>query len=111
MALSNAVERSTYAVTVAFTDDAGDAVTPSSATWTLTDKQGTVVNSRDAVTISGLSTSVTLVLSGADLAVGSPYFGAERVLTIEAVYTSDLGAGLPLKSETTFTISDLLNVP
>lgn len=109
MALSNANEQSTYAITISFTDETGAAVVPSSATWTLTDTQGQVVNSRSAVAISALAASKTIVLSANDLSLAG-YFGRDRVLTIEAVYTSSLGAGLPLKSEVRFTITDLLNI-
>lgn len=109
MALENAFEESTYAITISFTDETGAAVTPSSATWTLTDSQGQVVNSRSAVSISSLAASKTIALSGNDLSLAG-YFGVERVLTVEAVYTSSLGSGLPLKQEVHFNITPLLNV-
>lgn len=103
-----AKEGSTYAVTIAFTDETGAAVTPSSATWTLTDQGGNVINSRLDVTISSLSTSVTIVLSGNDLALSNS--DNTRELLIEAVYTSDLGSNLPFKSAVRFTIDGLLGV-
>lgn len=109
MTLANAIEESTYAITISFTDDTGAAVVPTSATWTLTDAQGTVVNSRSAVTISSLAASKTIVLSANDLSLAG-YFGKDRILTVEAVYTSSLGSGLPMKQEVRFTITDLLNV-
>lgn len=109
MTLANAIEESTYAITISFTDETGAAVVPSSATWTLTDTQGTIVNSRSAVAISSLASSKTIVLSANDLSLAG-YFGNDRILTVEAIYTSSLGAGLPLKQEVRFTITDLLNI-
>lgn len=111
MTLSNATEESTYPISVTFRDETGAAVTPSSATWTLTDAQAQVVNSRSAVAISPLASTVTILLTGDDLSLASPLFGNQRVLTVKWVYTSDLGAGLPANSEVRFTVDDLLNVP
>lgn len=101
-------ERSTYGIEVTFLDEDGDLVTPvaSSVTWTLTDGLGTVVNSRENVAITSAST-ITIVLSGADLAVDSSlYQGRDRKLIIKASYNSDLGSGLPLRDEVSFRIQD-----
>jgi hypothetical protein len=105
---TEAIEESTYPVTVSFTDEAGAAVIPTAATWTLSDKNGNVVNSREDVVISSLAASVTIVLSGDDLALSN---GRIRKLTIKATYNSSLGNGLPLKDEVTFLITNLVNVP
>lgn len=103
-----AVERSTYAVGVTFTDDNGALVTPNSGlTWTLTDDSGSVINSRSAVAITP-ATSVTIVLHGDDLAIGTN--GRRRILYINGTYDSSLGSGLELKDEVRFEISDLVNV-
>lgn len=103
-----AVEESTYVVTLAFADKAGDPVTPDSATWTLTDGDGTVLNSRSAVAITPLAASVDVVLSGDDLAMqaGETQYGL-RLLTVQAVYTSTEGAGLPLNAEYQFQVDGL----
>jgi len=107
---THATEKSTYSVTVSFTDEAGDAVTPNSITWTLTDKDGTVINSRQDVSVTP-ATSVTITLSGDDLALQSGEVGGVvRVLTISATYDSDLGSNLPLKSEARFIVDDLKSV-
>jgi hypothetical protein len=103
-----AVEESTYIVRVSFTDDAGEAVTPNSATWTLSDADGDIINSREEVAITPLSTSADIVLYGDDLAIGTN--GTERKLIVEAEYDSSAGSGLPMKGEVTFYIDDLLNV-
>lgn len=97
-------EKGTARFTATFTDDTGSAATPTAVTWTLTDKIGNVINSREDVTATAGST-VTIVLSGADLAIGSN--GRDRILTIEGTYNSDAGSGLPLKTEAHFQLYDL----
>jgi hypothetical protein len=106
--VSNAIpEEGSIGFTVSFTDENGDALVPDSLTWTLTDERGAVMNSREDVSMS-VDSSVTIVLSGDDLAIGDN--GTRRVLTLEYVYTSDLGASLPDKHEVAFTITDLIAV-
>ena len=102
---THAVEQSTYKVTAAFTDDDGVSVVPTSIVWTLTDSSGTVINSRQDVSITPAS-SVTIALTGDDLALTSDA-DAVRIVTIEAVYTSDLGTGLTLKDSCRFVIDNL----
>jgi hypothetical protein len=106
--LPNATEESTYAITVSWYDESDNAVTPSAATWTLTDLNGNVINSRLAVAIGSLSTSNTIVLKGDDLAIGAN--GIDRQLLLEYTYTSDLGAGLPGKWAAQFVIAQLAYV-
>ena len=106
---TKAVERSTYVVTIAFSDEAGSAVVPDSITWDLTDTSGNVVNSRLAVAIALPAASVDIVLSGVDLAIQRPGI-LGRVLTIEAVYDSDSGDDLPFKDEIRFQMLPLLMV-
>ena len=103
-----AVEKSTYVVTLKFADKAGAAVTPDSATWTLSDAVGAVLNGRSAVAIAPLAASVDVVLYGDDLSMqaGEISFGA-RLLTVQAVYTSTEGSGLPLNEEYLFSLRAL----
>lgn len=103
---THAVERSTFVITVSFTNEDGDPVIPSAATWKLTERDGTVVNSRTAVTISPLAASVDIVLSGADLAL-SDLRKRYRMVTVEFTYSSALGAGLPGKEQIGFYIDNL----
>lgn len=102
-----AVEQSTYVITATFTDETGAAVTPNVLTWTLTDRNGTVINSRSAVSITP-GASVQIVLSGDDL----DFSGADalRLLTVEGTYNSSLGNNLPLKEEAEFVIRGLAAV-
>lgn len=106
--LEAAKERSTYIVTVPFVDEDGTAVAPTSATWTLSDDRGNIINSRENVAITPAST-VQIVLTGADLALSENDNGV-RKLTVEAVYTSSLGSGLTLNEEVTIPVLDLVNV-
>lgn len=104
----NAVEQSTYAITVAFTDEAGNPVTPNAgATWTLTDSNGNVINELEDVGFTEDDT-ITIVLSGADLTLVDN--DKERVLTVQCTYDSDLGNDLSFKQEVRFFIDDLVNV-
>lgn len=104
----DAVEQSTYVVTIAFTDEDGNAVAPDTATWTLTDDEGTVINLRQDVTISSPSATEEVLLTGDDLAITDTY-SPRRIFTIEATYTSGtFGAGLPLTGAAQFTVERLV---
>ncbi len=102
-----AKEKSTIAITASFEDEDGNDVTPTEATWTLTDDNGAVINSREQVDIGSLSTSVTVVLSGDDLQILSAEASennATRRFLIEATYDSSLGSDLPLKNSCVFPV-------
>jgi len=106
---NNATEESTYIVSVAFLDEDSVSVTPDSdPTWSLYDANGDVVNDRNGVTITAAST-INIVLSGDDLALVDGD-SVERKLLVEAVYTSSLGAGLPLKVQASFEVDDLVGI-
>ena len=103
-------EKSTYRVTAACTDSTGASVTPKTATWTLTDYDGTVINSRTAVAITPTAATMTMVLTGADLAITSGKDG-RRILLVEAIYDSATdGTDRYLKKEHKFTVSNLIAV-
>lgn len=105
-----AVEKSTLALIISFTDEDGSAVTPKTATWTLTDDNGDVINSREQVNIASLDTSVTVVLSGDDLQILSGEASDElatRRFLIEATYDSSLGSDLPLNESCAFPVRNL----
>ena len=106
-----APEKGTFGVTCTFTDEDGDALTPATLTWTLTDMDGSVINSRQDVSVSSLSSAVTVVLSGNDLALTTTTTtGRKRRFAIEGTYDSDLGTGLPLTAECEFSIDSYLGV-
>lgn len=100
-----AVEGSTYVLTLTFSDETDGAVTPDTLEWSLYDEDGAVVNDRDGVTVTpALQTKI--VLSGADLAAGNGALRQKRVLGIEGTYSSDLGNGLPLRDEVIFYVRE-----
>lgn len=105
-----AKEKGTFFVRSAFTDEDKIAAVPNvgSLTWTLSDARGSVINSRLNQAITSAST-ITIVLSGADLAVSNPD-DLLRVVTIQGTYNSSLGNNLTLKDEVGFYIDDLLVV-
>lgn len=86
----------------AFTDEAGTAVTPSAIAWTLTDRRGTVINARTAVSVTPAA-SVAFLLSGDDLAVNADTSIVRRLL-ITWTYNSTLGNGLVGKAVAVFEI-------
>ncbi|MHA1809346.1 MAG: hypothetical protein ACTSYH_03435 [Candidatus Heimdallarchaeaceae archaeon] len=100
-------DKATCGVQVSFTDEDGIALSPTTLTWTLTDGDGTVVNSRQDVSVSSPSSTETIVLSGDDLKYSD---GIERVLILEGTYSSDLGTGLSLKHQIRFFLEDILTV-
>ncbi len=105
-----AYERSSYVVTASFYDEDTAAVIPNSIAWTLTDDTGGVINSRSAVSAVA-STTINIVLSGADLPIPSgSYEDRYLYLTIYALYNSSLGSSMPLRSEVKFQVKNLLNV-
>lgn len=106
----HAPEKGTYVVTAAFTDETGAAVVPNAGlTWTLTDMQGVVVNSRSAVSIASAS-SINIVLTGSDLELSDTYLGNLRAVVIQGTYNSSLGSNLPIKKEVRFVIDDFVAV-
>lgn len=90
-------------------DETGAAVTPTSATWTLADRAGNVVNSRTGVSVTPGS-SITVLLSGADLQIADTFLDNRRELLLEFVYDSSLGSNLPGKDALYFEVQPLAGV-
>lgn len=106
-------ERSTLAIDLEFRDGGATAplVTPTSATWSLVDDAGAIVNSRDAVALTVVSGLATIVLTGADLAVAGSV-ELDRHVTVRAVYNSaTYGSNLSLTEEFTIRLAPLRGVP
>ncbi len=102
-------EKSTYVVTCTFYDETDIKVTPKACTWTLTDLNGNVINSRSAVSLPVVSGVATIVMTGDDLAIASSRDGRRKLL-IAATYDSTNGTDLSLKKEYNFTITNLSSV-
>ncbi|HUW12750.1 MAG TPA: hypothetical protein VM537_23690 [Anaerolineae bacterium] len=102
-----ATEDSTYLVIASFTDESESAVVPNSITWSLADKDGTTINARSAVAVAVPAASINILLSGDDLeAAGSE--ATSLLLTVNAVYDSDLGEDLPLIAQCWIPIHGLI---
>jgi hypothetical protein len=107
-----AVEESTAKITVSFTDEDDQAVIPNTINWSLTDVNGTEINGRTDVVVSSPASTITLGLSGDDLAIQAGETGdyVYRVFTVKATYNSSLGADLPLNDSLKFGLKNLVAV-
>ncbi len=105
---THAVEQSTYIVDAQFSNADDVTVTPTSIAWTLSDRGGTVQNSREAVAVTA-ATTVTIVLSGSDLTLVTGGDGL-RLIYFDVVYDSTYGNGLLLKEEAEFIIDPIVNI-
>jgi len=106
-------EESSGIVTLTFTDDDGNSVVPNQITWSLTDEDGTVINSREDVSATPGS-SVNVVLSGDDLQIQTSEASevyVKRYIVVEATYNSvDAGNDVPLKEQGLFYVDNLKKV-
>lgn len=109
-------EQGTGVIQIVFTDEDDTLVIPNAGTitWTLTNNPpsgtaATIINSREQVAITTAST-INVVLEGDDLAFlageTNDYF-AERVLTVEFQYDSNVQAGLDDKKQHVFKIENM----
>ena len=106
--LEDVMDASSKVVTITFKNESGTAVSPVTATWTLTDGDGDVVNNRTDVVISSPTSTEKIALSGDDLLYSD---GAKRYLVVESTYTSSVtGTVLPLTSGVWFRVTDLPSV-
>jgi hypothetical protein len=108
----HAKEQGSFLVPYTFKDLTGTDVTPTSATWTLTDIAGTIINSREDVTITIEETAtVNIVLQGDDLALDDREDNL-RIILIKGVYDDPTTSetGLPYRDEIRFYIDDLVKI-
>jgi hypothetical protein len=103
-----ALEKSTFIISVSFYDEDGDAVIPNTVSWSLRTIDGHVINGRKDVSETP-ATTVNIVLTGDDLQIVANKTN-ERVVTVESVYDSDLGNDLNLNEEIYFIIKDLVGI-
>ncbi len=102
--VGQATEGGVFVVTFAFTDAQGTAVVPTTASWTLKDRSGAVMNGRSAVSVTPAA-SVDVTLSGDDL-VALDGVDEWRVFTVDYVYTSTEGSDLPMSGSALFKIKE-----
>jgi hypothetical protein len=98
-----AKEEASVFVTAVFKDSAKVLVVPTSIEWTLKDEEGTVINSREDISVTPAS-SVTILLKGDDL----PCDGALERLFIyfNVEYTDDVTPNVPIKEKSLIIVSD-----
>jgi hypothetical protein len=106
----HAPERGTFHLDCDFEDELQAGIVPSSIAWTLTDRDGGVVNGRSAVAVAVPATAVTITLVGTDLTLVTGQTN-ERLFLLEWVYDSSYGSGLLGKEQATFIIDPLKAVP
>ena len=102
-------EGSTYVIRAAYFDEDDSAVTPDSVTWTLTNGNGVVINSREDVTIVTPSTYNDVVLGAADLRCSGTR-DETRVIIVKFVYDSSTVTDAPGVGQVEFTVQNIQNV-
>lgn len=102
-------QNGTKVFTVSFTDENGEPMTPNSGlVWSLTDDAGNPINEKTNQPLTP-DTSVTIVLSGDDLAVATSEERVREVprqLWVTGTYDSDAGSNLPLSDWARFVIDN-----
>jgi len=104
-----AIEESTYIITANFIDENGEAFSPVTLNWSLTDPSGNIINDREDVVVESPESTEHIVLSGDDLAIGTNY-PCWRRFCLSGTYDSTLGNGLPINSVALFQIITLADV-
>lgn len=94
-----------------FIDLSGDSVTPNTFVYTLTEMDGTVINSRSLVSVTPAATTF-VVLQGDDLP--NPGGIPLKLITISGTYDSLVGGNsfpnLPFNEEYNFNVNELINI-
>jgi hypothetical protein len=106
-----AKERGSAGVTVAITDSAGAAVTPTALTYRLTSEDGQELATGD---VTPLDEEMLIVLSGAALRILPDEAGRRyvpRLLALTGAYDdSQLGTGVPYTEQLRFVVENLTGV-
>jgi hypothetical protein len=106
-------------IDLAPTDEDGNAVTPATLAWSLTDINGSLMNDREDVDFESddgtgsagvLSTAMTLKLFGNDTALHTTAGSNERVVTFKYTYVDGDGDTVQDNQQIGFYIDDLVNV-
>ena len=101
------------AIKMVFTDEFGNSVTPTSAKYTLYDeKTKAILNSRENVALSGLASTMFLLLTPADNIIhnASSIVGEKHVVEVEFIYNSILGSGRKRRKPFRFIVKNLVKV-
>jgi len=101
-------EQSSVGMKIVIVDGNGDALTPTAATWTLTDLSGTVINSREDVAIAALASEMTVLMTGNDLQILDQSKQLEmRLFTFEGTYDPGDASPAPIKESGEFPVYNL----
>lgn len=99
-----AMENGTYPIYISSIKDASSAaVTPNSLKWHLTNRDGTIVNSRTSEAIAAPTAPFYITMSGDDLSLAKTT-DPKRVLTLTGSYTGSEGTSLPIHEVILFEI-------
>lgn len=101
-------EGSTIVISVAFKDLDNVAFTPSDCAWSLSKKDGTVINNRDRIAVTVSGTSHDFVIFGDDLLFAD---GKDRYFLVEGTYDNIYGSDLPFRDEAHFVVVDTKRDP
>lgn len=104
-----AKEGGTFVVRLTWLDEDDNAVTPDSATWSLTNSDGVIINSREDVAIAVPSTYNDVVLGPDDLLCSS-HQDEDRVVIGKFIYDSAAGSNLTGVDEVAFGIEKVETV-
>ena len=103
-----AVEEGSVGVKITILDEDGDGVTPSAATWTLTDLSGNVIDTRTDIAITPLASEMTVLLKGDNLALTSQSSAYEmRLFTFEGTYDPGDASATPIKESGEFPVYNM----
>ena len=99
-------EKSTIVYTISPTDEDGNAITPKTGTYKVSDGVGNVVIAE--TNIVPLSETMTVVLTCDDLSISNN--NKDRILTTSFTYDSASGTDLCANEEAGFQITDLTGI-
>jgi hypothetical protein len=107
-----ATEGGSVFVTAEFTDRNESDVVPNSITWSLTDEDGDIINSREDIAIVTPAASVTIEISGDDLPWEGNYPSELYYLYVlfKAVYDEADATDVPQNQEKRIAVSNLRGV-
>jgi hypothetical protein len=107
--LSTVIKKnSTAIVTITFRDEDGQVVQPKSASWSLASLSGDIINGRRDVSITGLASTIQVVLSGADLFISKGKKVQDRVFSIKAIYDSILQDNATFNDSCIFPVENIV---
>jgi hypothetical protein len=105
-----AQEKSMVGIPCTFLDETESPMIPKTIRWTLTDKNGTVINDRENILFPSPASEIKIVLTNDDLKIldhEQRFKDVVRKLLVSATYDSEFGLDLPLNDELTFYLENL----